>query len=532
MTQGPGLSREEKQKLALRCFQDKVLFCKTFLPHLFPKPIPWFHRGILAILTRDASWLPVYGELNKICKHFFHQDGDGVIHQVFRQLPDGSVKMTLGKFTLLMVPRGYSKTTIAGIAVPLSDILYKVTPFTVYVSEGGKHAEMQLDNVKRELIDNPKIKAVFGDLQPKLKDPERWAHDFFETKHGIAMAARGRGSQVRGLLHRGQRPVKILVDDVEDKESVSTEAQRQKTIEWAYGDLKPALAIMNPDANITALGTMLHPECLLPTWSNDPEWTVVKFGARLPNGELLWPDRMDDAALESEKLSYTRAGMLHVYYMEYFNESRPSDLQTFKPEYIRWEVPDNKKPMQKAIFLDPAISERRRADEATITVAGIHENGRIYILESWGKRGCTPRELVDQYFQLAMYHKPSQCGVESNSYQAALVHLIREEMFRHNYYFEVVPVTHHTKKEERIMGILQPRYAAGYIAHIRRFPELEAQLLDFRPGIEQHDDYIDSEAGAIALLDPYAAHAVGEVDLAEDEMPPLLEEIGGEYSVI
>ena len=82
------------------------------------------------------------------------------------------------------------------------------------------------------------------------------------------------------------------------------------------------------------------------------------------------------------------------------------------------------------------------------------------------------------------------------------------------------------------MGILQPRYAAGYIAHIRRFPELEAQLLDFRPGIEQHDDYIDSEAGAIALLDPYAAHAVGEVDLAEDEMPPLLEEIGGEYSVI
>jgi len=139
MTQGPGLSREEKQKLALRCFQDKVLFCKTFLPHLFPKPIPWFHRGILAILTRDASWLPIYGELDKICEHFFHEDGDGIIHRVFQLLPDGTVRMDLGKFTLLMVPRGYSKTTIAGIAVPLSDILYKVTPFTVYVSEGGKH---------------------------------------------------------------------------------------------------------------------------------------------------------------------------------------------------------------------------------------------------------------------------------------------------------------------------------------------------------------------------------------------------------
>lgn len=532
MTQGPGLSQVEKQSLALRCFQDKVLFCKTFLPHLFPLEMPWVHRGILAILTRDASWLPIYGELDLICKHFTHQDGDGTLHQVFTEQSDGSVDMHLGKFTLLMIPRGFSKTTLAGIAVPLFELLYKEVPFTVYISESGRHAEMQLDNVKRELSDNSMIRAIFGDLRPKLKDDQRWAHDFFETKHGIAMAARGRGSQIRGMNHRGQRPVKIIVDDVEDKEAVSTQAQRQKTIEWAYGDMMPALANMDPNSNITALGTMLHPECLLPTWANDPDWTVIKFGAKLYDDIMLWPDRMNEIQLEEERARYTRAGMLHIFFMEFFNEARPSELQFFRQEFFKFTAYDNRKGLQKAIYLDPAISKAKTADDSCISVVGMHEDGMLYVLESWGEKGCTPRDLVNEFFRLVKLHQPQRYGVESNAYQAALVHLLREEMFRQGTYFEIVPVTHSSRKEERILGILQPRYAAGYISHVRHFPKLEAQLLDFRPGVEQHDDYPDSLAGAIALLDPYAAHAVGDTDLAEDEMPPLEEMIGGDHNWI
>jgi hypothetical protein len=103
---------------------------------------------------------------------------------------------------------------------------------------------------------------------------------------------------------------------------------------------------------------------------------------------------------------------------------------------------------------------------------------------------------------------------------------MREEMFRKHQYFEIEPITHKTKKEDRIIGVLVPRYAAGYIRHARHFPESETQALDFRRGVEQKDDYLDADAGCVALLDPYAAAAAGERDLEEDEYEPIDDELG------
>ena len=75
------------------------------------------------------------------------------------------------------------------------------------------------------------------------------------------------------------------------------------------------------------------------------------------------------------------------------------------------------------------------------------------------------------------------------------------------------------KKVQRIKKILQPRYANGYIKHVKRFLELEKELLDIPNG--KHDDCPDSLAGCVALLDPWAAAASGEKDLSEDEFEPL-----------
>ena len=123
--------------------------------------------------------------------------------------------------------------------------------------------------------------------------------------------------------------------------------------------------------------------------------------------------------------------------------------------------------------------------------------------EMWGKKGATPREQVDEFFRLHKIYQCSKAGVESNGFQAALAHLMREEMFRKKHYFEIIPVTHHTKNAERIMGILQPRYAARYVYHCKHFPDLENQLLEFEPDSEtKHDDWPTAVAGAVALLDP------------------------------
>ena len=112
-------------------------------------------------------------------------------------------------------------------------------------------------------------------------------------------------------------------------------------------------------------------------------------------------------------------------------------------------------------------------------------------------------------------------GIESNSYQIALVHLVREEMFRRGLYFEVEEIKHTVadgNKIKRVEGILQPRAAAGYLSLHRPMPQLLEQLLDWPAGKLDGPDVL---AMAISLLDPYAAQATPDhVDLAKDVFAP------------
>lgn len=517
-----GLTKEERLRIAKVCYEDPVAFCRTFLPHLFPGEIAWFHRALLAILTRKSRFLLRYGELDRIEREFRTQDGRAIFE--VERGPDGEpvdVRMNLGRFTLVIMPRGCGKTTIAGIAVPLYEILYQDVPFTAYVSHSGTHARMQLDNVRRELSGNGRVIAVFGYLRPEKSQDERWAYDMFETVTGMAMVARGAGAQIRGLNHRGMRPTKIIADDLEDKEAVATEAQRQKMREWAYGDLMPALPALDKRATIVAIGTLLHPECLLETWARDPQWTTVRLGALDSRGEPIWRTWMDREAIEALRRSYAQAGQLHTFSLEYMSLAVPPESQVFRREWFVVEDPPKEGFVATAIYVDPAISQSERADSTVIVVCGMAHDGRIWVLDVWGKRGATPRETIDRYFEMSRRWGCTFHGVEAIAYQAALVHTMREEMFRKKHYFEITEVKHTSRKSERILGILQGRYAAGVMRHARPFPELEVQLLDYNPNLrEQPDDYPDALAGCVALLDPVCGVAAGSAP-EEPEMEPL-----------
>lgn len=525
--------RLSKEQVAALGYSDPVFFCRFFLPHYFKDPMPWVHRGMLAILCRQTDFLKKYGELDKIFTNFVWKkeptDPESPSLPIF-EWEDDRIVMNLGRYNLFMLPRGFSKTTLAGVAVTLRDILYQEFDFIAYVSETLGHAAMQAGNIKNELEGNERIRGVFGNLVPDRVQPEKWSANFFETTTGVAVVTRGRGGQIRGLMHKSKRPQKILVDDVEDEESVKTPEQRMKTRLWAYGTLMPALPELDPNARIDALGTLLHSESLLQVWSQDPIWTTVKFGSRDLQGDYLWPQNLDERKLKQKHLSASRAGTLQTFYMEYFNQVVAAELQKFRQENIIIEPPPPGGIVATAIYCDPAISEKRTADRSAIYVVGMAKNGLIWVLDCWTKRGANEREKVDAYFSLHERWAPQKAGVEATAYQAALIFLMKEEMFRRRppRYFEIEAVKYRTRKAERILGILQPRYASGYIRHARRFPELEEELMAFgMPGV--HDDQPDALAGAVQLLDPWAATAAGLEDLSADSMPDLDDVIGADW---
>lgn len=548
------LSQEERETIVLKGYEDPVFYCRFFLEDWFPSFMPWVHRGCLALLLKKADFLLNFGPeqwrdgpgewteagLEKILKHFVYRpdpdNPNGPVIPLFEVDRDADgrpirVHMTTGRFIMLMMPRGISKTTLVN-AANTYEINYKTEDFIVYVSETSGHATTQLGNVKRQLESNELMIAVFGNLVPSRSDRQKWTEDEAETLNGVVLKARGSGQQIRGMNVDARRPSKITVDDVEDKESVKTPEQRKKTAEWFSADLVPALPQFSDEGRIVMLGTLLHEEALMMSVSKDPEWITIKFGAIDPDGEPLAPHYMSLAKFERTKRSFQTKGLLRQFYMEYMSTIKTdSKDKLFNVDLIRFEIMTPMQFVARALALDPAISEESTADFTSFSVVGMSERGRLHVLEHIMKRGMLPREQIDTFFELRFRFETTKQGIEAVAYQAALVHLMREEMFRkgklmgNRAYFEIEPIRHgKTRKIERVEGVLQPRYAAGYITHQRKFGELELQLDDWPNGKK---DGPDSVAMAVTLLDPHAALAFdheGEgVDaLAKDQYEELV----------
>jgi len=515
--------------------------------------MPWVHVGILAILTRQTAFLTEFdneyseADLGKILKHFVYRinptDEASETRPIFEKNEDGSISILRARLVLIKMPRGSSKTTLFN-ATNIYKTVYQIHKYFMYLSESSTHAVKQITSTGRQLANNPRLRLIFGDLQPTQRNPEgyRWTESegIIQTNTAVTFEAKGRGGQVRGSNINALRPDMIGIDDVEDKESVATEDQRNKAREWFFGDVIPALPELNPDASIVVLGTVLHQESLIQNLARDPEWITIDFGVIDPDGEALWPTWMSLEKIERRKQRYALRGMLHIFYMEYFNQIRPAETQRFKPEYIHIAPRSLKDMVQIAEAMDPAISPRRGADSAVIMVVGMTDSGVIQVLDGWGKPGPTPRELIDHYFRLHLHFMPQQHGIEAQAFQRALIHLMQEEMFRKakdlkatgrnpgDAYFEITPITHSSDeaKVQRVEGVLQPRYAAGYIHHQRIFPELHTQLFDWPNGKK---DWPDAEAMAISLLDEVAFVAGG--DVASDALEPLEDVMGGDWRI-
>lgn len=518
--------------------------------------MPPVHRGLLAILLRKTQFLFIYGDIWWLLKNFLIEDGNGnVTGQVFHLMVDGEewdwerakaweednvdwpegaeIELELGRFTLIMMPRGSAKTTVAGIAVPVYLILYQLLPLGAYVSESGTHAEMQLENVRLELSNNARIGMVFGDLKPQISDDEKWNTKFCTTLTGMSLTARGRGAQIRGLNHKGQRPKLFIVDDLEDAENVESEVQREKNRKWFYGSLIPALPELDPEASINVLGTLLHPEALLETLRKDPEWTTVCFGCMDRDGQPLWPAYMDQKKAELKKQSFALAGQLHTFYLEYFNQKRTKETAPFdRDEFYVVEQPE--KVMATVIYMDPAISEKKTADRCVIPVATINSNGVIYFQEIWSERGGNAYEhALEQYFLFHAQYTPVVCGIESVAFQKAIIHDMRRQMFARKQYFEIIPVKNVTAKRARILGVLLPRMSSGYVRFAKPFTEAESQCRDWNPTRkDQPDDFPDAMAGAISLLDDFAGLASPDHDHVAEATMPDLDRVLGDWRTV
>ena len=531
------------KKAVIESAEDPAYFGRFFLRHWFPSPLDWFQLGLLAFLTRKVSFLDK--EEYRWCHPFLFSyfkyladpnDPNSTELSVFQYDDQGQMMMVAGPNNAIIIPRGFSKTTCNNTA-NLHELITDKTTFGVYISESADHAERQLGNIKRELEENALLRQAYGDVVPKRSDSEKWGADEIQLRTGAILLARGRGSQIRGLLYNARRPNRITLDDVEDKESVATAAQRQKVSDWFYSDVVPAGNEMEKDTEfdvgfqqqqdlqITLLGTLLHSECLLIAVQKDPTFNCIRFGARLSDGTMLWAAKMSEISYAKKRERYRRTSKLAEFCREFDSTIRVEEDALFQMKDITLYFPTKWQSLiQRAQACDPAISEQPGRDHATIVVGGRREDGLLWVLDEWGGLGKSPREIVDQLFEFAIKYNPHFTGIEAQQYQKSLIFLMREEMARKQKFFYVKPIIqgNDKTKDDRIAGILQPRYANGYVRHQKVFPNLEQQLLDFPNGKK---DYADACAMMFSLLGESQLLAAPPETFHEDEyeaLPPML----------
>lgn len=401
-------------------------------------------------------------------------------------------------------PRGHAKSTVTSFIYVLHEALYGRKKNIVIISASEDMAKKFLRRVRDEIEHNSSFKWLFGDQKT-----DKWSETEIHLKNGTAIHAKGRGAQLRGLIHGAQRPDLIIMDDIEDEELVRSPSRRADLEAWLNGAVVPSLDPKR--GQIIFIGTILHMDSLLNRVLDPelyPEYTQKRFAATLESGRPLWPGRFDQETLDSIKDSYSSRGQLAQYFMEYMNDPIPQEDATFKQEYITYFDPQTK-PHKKSeniteVFVDlGGGSVKRGADPTAMIVMTISPTNEIFVIDYVNdKMGTDTKRIADELFRLNKVYKPRRFTIEKTMATNMLEASLREECKKRGTFLNIDYVTPTRGSSDRRGNMSDGKYqriaameGAFKMQTIKILPwmkELKEQLFMFPRA--KHDDLIDALA--------------------------------------
>ncbi len=396
-------------------------------------------------------------------------------------------ELTRRETSAIIFPRGFAKSTWEKIDA-LHDIVYAHESVIVYVSATLQDAGFHFESIKGELENNELLIRVFGNLVPPESNLGRkWTNKHFETTNRVNVVARGAGKG-RGVNIRNSRPTKIILDDIENDESVRNPDLRTKLEQWINGVIMNSLDPMC--GFVKMIGTILHPEA-----------AIVHFyktnggikRAAIENEQSIWPEYWPLHKLEEKR---RKIGSL-MFEQEYMNVPITGAERLVKESWIR-RVP---MPLRANVDayggLDPAISDKTTADYTVCATAlRDRESGLITLGEV--ERGHMP--FHDQILLMMRKHRSwnyIEFGIETIAFQKALKQEIDRVGPIERTYVPTKELKVDGDKTRRFMAVL-PHIENGTIVFADTLPdEFFDELLAFPNG--SHDDQVDAFVYAATL---------------------------------
>lgn len=471
--------------------------------------------------------------------------------QEYREQTLDDLETREGQKRAFCAPRGNAKTTIAQICA-IHAIVYQLERYIVIFSATQPQATQIVRNIRDELMDNDLLKEFFA---PTWGSEGEMAF----TCNGVRVEGHGLRTARRGIKWGAVRPTWVILDDVEEDESVLSADQRAKVADRFNRVVEP---IGSAATHFWVNGTLLHQQALLAALLKRPDFKTFFFQSiesepgqedlwrkwreiyiDLDNerraeeaheyylaqkatmdegGRVLWPERESLEQLQQMRATLGR----FAFNAEKQNDPRDPDSQIFFiDDYPRCRIegPDvitpsgERKPwaqMQRFTFLDPALGidnvakvRKGQRDFAAITTIGIDDKGFVYGLNAWLSKAApeaTIKRMLDIWEVFG-----GGLGFESVGFQDVLripfdaeVRRRKLDKAKGDLYKAPVPFwafDQHTNKTARIMR-LEPMLNNGWIILAENLPsEFWGQLETFPTGA--HDDGPDSLEGAIRFAE-------------------------------
>jgi len=406
--------------------------------------------------------------------------------EIFQLTEDDKLKLCV-----LVAFRESGKSTIVATSYPLWAILGRQQKkFVLLLSQTQNKAQSQLRNIKHELENNEVLKK---DLGPFQEEADQWGVTALVFKQFNAKIAIGSVEQsIRGIRHQQYRPDLIILDDIEDTASVKTQDGRNRTWEWFTNEIIPAGSAGR--TRVIAIGNLLHRDSLLKRLqahiTSQGKGVYREYPIMDSSGVSLWPGKFPT----SESLEEERRRVMDriAWHREYLLEIISDEDQVIKPDWIRYydHLPD-KRPHTVLVSIDPAISEKEKADYTAMVCAlvyGHKESLQIYILPAMVNAHLTFNQTLTKAQELAttIATERALILVEDVAYQKALI----QELKRNNFRTIAVPVAGSDKRSRLAQASIVFETGKVLFPRTKQCELLVQQLLGF--GIEKHDDTVDA----------------------------------------
>jgi predicted phage terminase large subunit-like protein len=393
------------------------------------------------------------------------------------------------KLAVIVAFRGSSKSTLVTTASVIWSVLgAPQKKFIIILSQTEQKARQHLQNVKRELEGNELLRK---DLGPFDEEKNQWGSTALIIKKFDAKIIMGSVEQsIRGLRFGEHRPDLIILDDVEDTDSVRTQEGRDKTYNWLTSEVLPA---GDKNTKVILVGNLLHEDSLLKRLevrikNNEIDGIYREYPIIDDENKPLWPGKYPTPADIEEERRKTMSPI--AWAREYLLKIISNDEQLIPREWIKYYsyLPPHDFHSYCATGIDLAISQKENADYTAMVSAQVHGQRKdlhIYILPNVVNKRLTSLETLEQAKIISSSLGRGKLFIEDVGYQSSLVEHLKNE----NYPAKGVKI-HGLDKYARLSAVSSLVQSGKVLFPEHGAEDLIRQLTGF--GVEKHDDLADA----------------------------------------